>query len=112
MTKSMNGLKPISRKVVASLLLGFLALVSVTSSICPVCDRIEQPSTQNTGAHRAYLTSTSDCDRDGCSCCGFQFVAVFFPPAAALSEFTAVPKVSELRIPAVPVLRLYHPPRN
>jgi hypothetical protein len=91
-SKSMNGLKPSSRKVVASLLLGFLTLVSVTSSVCPVCDRIEQSSTQPAGVHSADLHSTSDCDRDGCSCCGFQFVPAFFPPAIALSEFTAVPK--------------------
>lgn len=112
MGESMYGLKPNSRRIVASLLLCFLAVVSVTSSVCPVCDRIEQPSTQHAGVHSADLNSTSSCERDGCSCCGFQFIATFFQPPIALSEFTAVPKVFAIRVPVAPVLRHYHPPRN
>jgi hypothetical protein len=112
MSTLMNVSKPTSRTLVASLLLCLLTLASVTSSVCPVCDRIGLAPTQHAGLHAPDLDSTSDCERDGCSCCGFQFVSAFFQPAIALSEFTAVPKFFAVRVPIAPVLGLYQPPRN
>src|ERR1700682_3371252 len=108
----MSGLKPTARTFVSSLLLCVLALMSVTSSVCPVCDRMEQPSTRHASLHNADQDGTSDCDRDACSCCGLQFVAAWLQPTPALSKFAATPELFLVRVPTAPALRLYRPPRN
>jgi hypothetical protein len=89
------------------------AIVSVTSAICPVClsqelARPQQASLHNSDQHRA----TPDCDKDGCSCCGFQFLTVVHqsnPQAHESAEALAPLPTLELSGYAPD---FYHPPRT
>jgi hypothetical protein len=97
-------------RVVATLLSLTFVLVTVVYSICPVCLSELLGSTQPTGVS---LTSHHrvDCDRDGCSCCGFQVVMArcqgFVGPSATIPT-SRVPTLLE---PADYVFDFYHPPR-
>ena len=95
-----------------SILAFVFAIVCVTSSICPVCLSQDLLSAQQTAAHTMnHHHGTQDCDRDGCSCCGFQFVATVYQTIldtrahsvalAALAAFALTNYLSEF----------YHPPR-
>jgi hypothetical protein len=108
----MSGLNQTSRRFLASLLLCVLAYVSATSNVCPTCGRVGQVSTSHPVAHNADQNGPPDCDRDGCSCCGFQFDSAYFHPTLALSESPDVRNCFQLRVPIAPVLTLYRPPRN
>src|ERR1700680_3082533 len=81
-----------------SILAFVFAIVCVTSSICPVCLSQDLLSAQHTAAHNMnHHHGTQDCDRDGCSCCGFQFVATAYQTildnrehSVAIAPFAAV----------------------
>lgn len=107
----MTGIWPSSQKIVASLLLCVLAFVSVTSLTCPGCSKIEWPSAKRILLANSNGDGATSCDRDGCSCCGFQIVAPPFGTSLALTESASTLYFSvPLRLIA-PVFSFYHPPR-
>jgi len=102
-----------SRKLVASLLLCLLAIASASSSLCRGCSEIDQSSQRNAVLQSPDgQDSAPDCDRDGCSCCGFQFVLTF--PRTGLAHFQSAtaPELPRALPPAEPVFTLDHPPRG
>jgi hypothetical protein len=55
--------------------------------------------------------SAQDCDKDGCSCCGFQFVATAYETISDCRESSAaLPPLAELLKTDFPS-DFYHPPR-
>jgi hypothetical protein len=61
----------------------------------------------NLGHHH----SAQDCDKDGCSCCGFQFVATAYETISDCRESSAaLPPLAELLKTDFPS-DFYHPPR-
>jgi hypothetical protein len=102
-----------SHKLVACLLLCLLALGSATSSLCRVCSQIDQSFRQQAAVHSPNREgSTPDCDKDGCSCCGFQFVLTFPGIGLALFQSAMAPELPAVVPPTGPVFTLDHPPRG
>ena len=107
----MDGVPLISRKFLASALICALALMSAMSSVCPACDRMDQPSSQQFGLHGTPDDPVDTCDKDGCSCCGFQLVATQVPSILAQGDFVASVTMCEVLPPAEPIFDLNYPPR-
>jgi len=102
---------PYSRGV-GIFLVAVFAITTVASSICPICLAkdflpIQHRSTQNLNQHN----DSQDCDRDGCSCCGFHFLTpahdIFLEAVAS----TAAPAPSIAVLPTKYPFDFYHPPR-
>src|SRR6266404_3933114 len=99
-------------RIIGTVLACVFAIVYVTSSICPACLSQDLPSSQQTAVQNTnHHHGTQDCDRDGCSCCGFQFVATAHreildarEPSAAAAPLTALAPID---YPS----DFYHPPR-
>lgn len=95
------------------LLLAFaFMLASTTSAICPICAPEGLVPSQHLGIHNTdHHRGGPDCDRDGCSCCGFQFLTAVRQTTLVSSESSpkvALPELLELReYPS----DFYHPPR-
>jgi hypothetical protein len=103
---------PNLRKLAASLVLGVLVIASVVAPVCPACSKLELPSAKHISLSSAGQNGAPNCDKDGCSCCGFHIVAA---PSAPTLEQTASSSVVE----SLPVqllegspFTLYHPPRR
>jgi hypothetical protein len=110
--KRMTGLRSNWRKFAATLLLCVLTIASVAAPVCPACSKIELASAQHVAFNGTNHGSTPSCDKDGCSCCGFQIVV---GPVVPSLELTA--SASALGLPAVLLLPgtafdLYRPPRR
>ncbi|HXB23025.1 MAG TPA: hypothetical protein VNV88_16670 [Candidatus Solibacter sp.] len=101
-----------SRKVLASVLLCMLALISVASPLCPACSEIAGDSTTQVALHGAqHQDNAPDCNKDTCSCCGFQFVTTSPGTVPTPIESAASLEFHEVLPPAAPVFTLYRPPR-
>jgi hypothetical protein len=88
------------------------AIVGVTSSICPVCLSQDLLSTRQTAAHTLnHHHGIQDCDRDGCSCCGFQFVATVYQTIQDTHGTSAAPAPLAAFAPTHYPSDFYHPPR-
>ena len=102
---------PYSRAV-GVFLVAVFALTSVTASICPVCLAKDFLPTQHTAAQNLnHHPDSQDCDRDGCSCCGFHFLAPTHD--LVLEPFASTP-VTAASIPNLPPevsSGFYRPPR-
>lgn len=95
-----------------SILAFVFAIVSVTSSICPVCLSQALLSAQQTAAHNMnHHHGTHDCDRDGCSCCGFQFVATVYQTMPDTRGHTVALAPLAAFAPTNYLSDFYHPPR-
>ena len=93
-------------------LVAVFAITTVASSICPVClakdsALIQHTSTQNLNHHH----DSQDCDRDGCSCCGFHFLAPTHDIFLEAIASTAAPTPSIAVAPTEYPFDFYHPPR-
>jgi hypothetical protein len=102
---------PYSRAIGVFLMIVF-ALTSVTASICPVCLAkdflpIQHTSAQNLNHH----PDSKDCDRDGCSCCGFQFLAHMHDFVLELFASTRVMAASIPNPPTEVSSGFHRPPR-
>jgi len=107
----MYGVPLISRKFLAFALICALALMSAMSSVCPACDRMEQPSSQRSGLRGTPDDPVDTCDKDGCSCCGFQLVAANPPGILTQGESVSVLKMVAVLPPAEPTFDFNYPPR-
>jgi hypothetical protein len=107
------GIRDHSFQCVAVLMALAFAIVSVTSVVCPVCLSQELAPAQQTGIHGAnHHHGESECDKDGCSCCGFQFLTPIHQTSLETRDSAralAPLAVTELRDFASD---LYHPPRT
>jgi hypothetical protein len=108
----MSNHTPKARTYAAALMLCVLAIASVGAPICPACSQLDLPSPHPIAFNSADHDSGPDCDRDGCSCCGFQIVAAPRVSTQALTEFTWVPESSSESPRTTPLLAVYHPPRG
>lgn len=108
----MSGLRPNLWKFAASLLLCMLTIASVAAPICPECSKIELPSAKHFGFSSTDHGGVPNCDRDGCSCCGFQVVTAHPAPNLRLIVFTSTPKTPVVQLLAGSVFALYRPPRG
>jgi hypothetical protein len=108
----MSGLRPNLWKFAASLLLCMLTIASVAAPICPECSKIELPSAKHFGFSSTDHGGVPNCDRDGCSCCGFQVVTAHPAPNLRLIVFTSTPKPPVVQLLAGSVFALYRPPRG
>jgi len=71
----MSSHPPHLRQFSAMLMLCVLAVASVAAATCPACLKLEFPSSHRFAFSSADHDSEPNCDRDGCSCCGFQIIA-------------------------------------
>lgn len=108
----MAGLQPALRKFAASALLCILVIASVTAPICPNCSKIEFPSSARLAFNGAPNGAAPDCDRDGCSCCGFQIVPTPARPTLGFSPLTLASETYAPLHPSDHIFGFYRPPRN
>jgi hypothetical protein len=108
----MSGLRPNLRKFAASLLLCVLTIASVAAPLCPECSKIELPSAKQVAFSSTHYDGEPNCDRDGCSCCGFQVVVATLAPSLGLTASTLAPKLPSVQLLAGSVFALYRPPRR
>jgi hypothetical protein len=93
------------------MLVAILGITSVTSSVCEVC-----LSKDLRPGHKTFVQSASthqsshDCDRDGCDCCGFQFVGTVHQ-TIDVCEFTALVVPISADIAVDYPSDFYRPPR-
>jgi hypothetical protein len=100
------------RKFAALVLLCILTIASVGAPICPECSKIDLPSATHCTFSTAHHDSAPNCDRDGCSCCGFQVVCTPLPPSFGLTASTPAPDLPSVRLLAGSPFTLYRPPRR
>jgi hypothetical protein len=99
-------------RCVGTVLACIFAIVCMTSSICPVCLSQDLLSTQHTTGHGINQhQGPQDCDRDGCSCCGFQFIVTANQIVLDACELSAAPLPSSTLFPTDYPSGFYHPPR-
>ena len=108
----MSGLRPNLRKLAASLLLCVLTIASVAAPICPECSKIELPSAKHVAFSSTHHDSAPNCDKDGCSCCGFQIVPAPLAPTLVLTASAAAPELRSVQLLMGSVFSLYRPPRR
>jgi hypothetical protein len=108
----MSSLRPSFWKLAASLLLCMLTIASVAAPICPECSKIELPSAKHFAFTGPDHDGLPNCDRDGCSCCGFQVVTAHPAPNLRLIVFTPAPQPPVVHLLAGSVFALYRPPRG
>jgi hypothetical protein len=108
----MDGRQLFARKFLAALLLCTLTLVSAMSSACAVCDRIDEGSSRHHDLHGPSHEGTDACDKDGCSCCGFQLVVTDVPSILTQNQSVAIITVCAALAPAEPIFDLNYPPRR
>jgi hypothetical protein len=112
MRETMSGLQPNLRKLAASLLLCILVIASVAAPICPACSKIELPTAKHVALSSAGHDGSPNCDKDGCSCCGFQIVTAPLAPNLGLTASTLAPAPPSVQLLTGSVFALYHPPRR
>jgi hypothetical protein len=101
-----------SYRFLGAVLLLFFVLVWVNSTFCSNCFPLERSSRtasmQSSDSHR----NSDDCDRDVCSCCGFQFLAM--SPPITIDSWDSKLALSLVSMPALfgYVSGFYHPPRS
>jgi hypothetical protein len=107
-----DGHKTRFSRYAGAIMVSVFAIVCVTSSICPACLSEDLVSAQQTAAHNVdHHHTTHDCDGDGCSCCGFQFLIASHQSIVKASEFTpALARLIE-HAPTDYPSDFYHPPR-
>jgi hypothetical protein len=108
----MSALRPNLRKFAALLLLCVLTIASVAAPICPECSKMELASAKYVAFSSTHHDVAPICDRDGCSCCGFQVVAAPVAPNLELTASTAAPELPSVQLMAGSVFALYRPPRR
>jgi hypothetical protein len=97
----------------ALLMLAVLLLASASPSVCLICSNLPASPAQHTGVRAVHENDAApDCDRDACSCCGFQLVA--FLPGFEFHLIRLAPAREFLRLtlPVALVSPLYRPPRG
>jgi len=108
----MSGLRPNLRKYAASLLLCVLTITSVAAPICPECSKMELVSARHLAFSSTHHDDAPNCDRGGCSCCGFQIVAAPLALNLGLIASWPAPELPSVQILAGSVFDLYRPPRR
>lgn len=100
------------RKLAASVTLCVLVIASVAAPICPGCSKLELPSSSHIIFGGSQHNEGQNCDKDGCSCCGFQIVAPPHGVILALSESTSISDFFSALPGPAPVFSVYRPPRR
>jgi hypothetical protein len=99
-------------RCVGAVVVFVFAIACVTSSICPGCLSEDLLSAQKTVPQNVdHHPSTHACDRDSCSCCGFQFLAASRQSIREGREFTPAVVQWIAPIPNDYPSDFYHPPR-
>ena len=99
-------------RLMATVLILAVLVVTSTSPGCPLCDDLNVPVSQQAAFHsHGQEGSVPPCDKDACSCCGLQFVASVPVLEFDLIGSTHVREFSQLSVPAGSVPPLYRPPR-
>src|ERR1700730_360047 len=103
---------PFSRFITA-ILTAFLVVLCVTASVCPVClSQDLLPSQQAVPHGMDHHRNAPDCDRDGCSFCGFQFLTTTHQTILGADELiSAAPPLFLVLSPIDQAFDFYHPPR-
>jgi len=100
------------RKLQAAVLLCTLVVAISGSSFCLACCEIETGVASHALLHDVPHQSAPNCERDICSCCGFQFVGVFAGTDLAWSESVLDSELADPSLPAPQVLIPHRPPRS
>jgi hypothetical protein len=108
----MSGLRTNLCKFIGSLLLCTLTIASVAASICPVCSKIELPSAKHIALSASDHDRSTDCDKDGCSCCGFQIAPTPLARSSVLRASASAPAMAPVLLVMGSVFTLYRPPRS
>jgi hypothetical protein len=108
----MSGLRTNLFKFAASLLLCTLMIASLSAPACPACSQIELPSAQHVAFNTTDHNGSPDCDKDGCSCCGFQIVPTPQAPSLGLTASASAPAMASALLLMGSVFTLYRPPRS
>lgn len=103
---------PFSRFITA-ILTAFLVVLCVTAAVCPVClSQDLLPSQQAVSHGMDHQRNAPDCDRDGCSCCGFQLLTTTHQTILDAGEpIAAAPPLFLALSPIDQAFDFYHPPR-
>src|ERR1041385_3240662 len=100
-------------RIVAAMLVPVFWFVCVTSSFCPVCLSQDVPSTQQPAAQNMnHHHERQDCDRDGCSCCGFQFLTMTHQTILKALDSTEALTPPATLAPTDSSSDFYRPPRS
>ena len=110
--RSMSSHPPSSQRFGASLMLCVLAIASVVAPICPACSKLELASSNHIAFDSTDHSSGPNCDRDGCSCCGFQIVVGPVVPSLELTASTSASGVPPVLLLIGTAFDLYRPPRR
>jgi hypothetical protein len=108
----MDGRQLFARKFLTALLLCTLTLVSAMSSACRVCDRMDEDPSRPQDLHGPGHDGTDSCDKDGCSCCGFQLVVTDVPSILTQNQSIEIVRMPVALPPAEPIVDLNYPPRR
>ena len=108
----MSGLRPNLRKFAALVLLCVLTIASVAAPICPECSKMELASAKDVAFSSTHHDDAPNCDRDGCSCCGFQVVAAPLALNLELIASRSAPELPSVQLLAGSVFAFYRPPRR
>jgi hypothetical protein len=108
----MSGLRTNFAKFAASLLLCTLVIASMAAPLCPACSKILLPATNHATFDGAGQNGSPDCDRDGCSCCGFQVVAAPLAPSLGPTASASAPAMASVLVVMGSAFTLYRPPRS
>src|ERR1700680_4880107 len=89
-------------KFVASFVLGVLVIAAVAAPTCPTCSRIDIPSANHAALSRTDHNGPPSCDKEGCSCCGFQMVNAPLGLITALTRSASTPEYFAVLAPFGP----------
>ena len=112
MKEFMRGLRTNLWKFAATLVICTLTIASVAASICPACSKVELPSAKDVAFNATDNDRSPDCDKDGCSCCGFQIAPTPVAPSFWLAASASAPANAAPRRLMGSVFPLYRPPRS
>jgi hypothetical protein len=84
----------------------------LTAPICPACSKIELCSSKHVALDSSERNSAPNCEKDSCSCCGFQIAVVPLELTLALTQSTSVSEFSSALPRIAPVFAIYRPPRR
>jgi hypothetical protein len=101
-----------NREALVWLLVFLLLFVSLTSSTCLACVEIHQGSPHALFSSSGHQDGLPDCDKDCCSCCGFQFIASLIEPHPPLEMIAPAPVRSSVAPLSELIFNLERPPRG
>ena len=101
-----------SRESLVWLLLFQLLFVSLSSSTCLVCIEIHLGSPHTLFSNSGHQDRLPECDRDCCSCCGFQLMAQHVEPQPPQERIAYISACSPVMPLSESIFTLEHPPRS